>query len=299
MTPAAPASQGERVGAAIALVICAGLIFSLSDSAAKQVVASLDPVQAFWTRSLVVVALTLPVVLRRRGVGVLMAKRPKLQIARGLLVFGASILFLTGLRSLALADATAINFVWPVLITILAIPLLGETVGFRRAAATIAGFIGMLIIMRPGSSSFQTAALFPFCGAFCWATASVITRLLSRDDPPETTIVWSALATLAASTAVLPFFWSVPTLNELALCAIVGVGSAASHAMIVVAYGRAPASALAPYAYAQLVFAAGCGYAFFGTLPDRWVILGAVVIAASGLYTIHRERVRRLERQAG
>ncbi len=288
----------ERAGTAIALVVGAGLIFALADSAAKRVVGTLDPLQAFWIRSCVVVALTVPVVVWRQGPSVFRAARPGLQLARGALVFAASILFLTGLKSLALADVTAINFIWPILVTILSVIFLGERVGVRRAAATLAGFAGMLIIMRPGSDAFQTAAIYPLLGAAFWASASVMTRVLSATDRSESTIVWSALFTLVASTCALPFVWRTPTPAEVGFACIVGLGSAMSHAMIIVAYGRAQASVLAPYAYAQLVFAAVCGYLFFGTLPDRWVVLGSAVIAGSGLYTIHRERVRRLQREA-
>ncbi len=291
-----PRQDGAGLG--IALVVCAGLIFSLADSSAKRVVATLDPIQSFWIRSVVVVVLTVPVVIWRQGRGVFRAARPKLQLARGALVFGASILFLTGLKTLALADATAINFIWPILVTLLSVLFLGEKVGVRRAAATLAGFAGMLIIMRPGSDSFQAAAIFPLLGAVCWASASVMTRVLSATDRSEATIIWSALFTLAASTLCLPFVWRTPTMAEVGFASLVGLGSAMSHAMIIVAYGRAQASMLAPYAYTQLVFAAICGYAFFGTFPDRWVLLGSAVIAASGLYTIHRERVRRLQREA-
>jgi len=290
------AGRPEDSTASIALVVCAGLIFALSDAASKRVVTTLDPVQAFWIRSLVVVLLTLPIVVRRQGLVVFRSSRPSLQALRGLLVVAASVLFLTGLRSLALADATAINFVWPMLITILSVVFLSEKVGLRRAGATLAGFVGMLIIMRPGSDSFQAAAIFPLLAAVCWASASVLTRVIATQDRAESTLAWSALIAFAAASAMLPFVWRTPSPAELGLAALVGVASAASHSMIVVAYGRTQASVLAPYAYTQLVFAALCGYAFFGTLPDRWVLLGSAVIAASGLYTIHRERVLRQER---
>lgn len=292
------APRPDRPGMGIALVVCAGLIFSLADSAAKMLVATLDPIQTFWIRCCVVLTLTVPVVVWRQGTNVFRVKRPGLQLARGLLVFVSSILFLTGLRSLALADATAINFIWPILITIFSVIFLSEKVGLRRALATLAGFVGMLIIMRPGSESFQAAAIFPLLGAVTWAGASVMTRVLSADDRSESTIIWSALVTFLAASCFLPFVWRAPTLQELGFACLLGLGSSMSHAMIVVAYGRAQASTLAPYAYAQLVFAAICGYVFFGTLPDRWVVLGSLVIAGSGLYTIHRERVRRLEREA-
>ena len=288
--------RSDAVGLGIALVLAVSLIFALSDSAAKRAVATLDPLLAMWIRSVVVLSLTLPIVLWRRGSSVIRSTRPGRQFARGLLAFGASILFLTGLRSLGLADATAINFVWPMLVTILSMLVLGERVGVRRALATLAGFAGMLIIVRPGSAAFQAAALYPLLGAACWASASIMTRVISGDDRPETTILWSALVALAGSTAALPLVWRTPDPDEFVFAALLGLGSATSHAMLVVAYGRAPASTLAPYSYAQLVFAAICGYLFFGALPDRWIVLGSAIIVASGLYTIHRERIRSLER---
>ncbi|MGL4241350.1 MAG: DMT family transporter, partial [Beijerinckiaceae bacterium] len=191
------------------------------------------------------------------------------------------------------ADASAINFVWPLLVTAFSALMLKEQVGIRRSLATAAGFAGMLMIIRPGSGAFHPAAIFPLGAAVVWAFASVLTRKMSADEAAETTIVWSAVVAAAAGTAILPFVYVAPTPIEIAIGVFVGIGSAVAHAMIVYGFARAPASSLAPFSYTQLIWAAACGFVLFGTLPDGWVVAGACVIAASGIYTAHRERVRR------
>jgi drug/metabolite transporter (DMT)-like permease len=216
-----------------------------------------------------------------------------LQTVRGLSVMGASLLFLTGLIHLPVADASAINFVWPILVTVFSVILLKEQVGVRRALATLAGFIGMLVIMRPGSGAFHWAAVFPLGAAVVWAFGSVLTRMMSADDEAETTIIWSAVISFAAGALAMPFVYIQPTIQELGMCVLIGIGSAVGHAMVIFAFSNAPASSLAPYSYTQLVWAAAAGLLFFGTLPDGWTVAGAAIIAASGIYTAHREHVRR------
>ncbi len=291
MNPDPPAGDGSRL-IAILLILAASLIFAVSDSVAKLVVGPLPAVELMWIRSIVVMLVTLPAVLWRKGPVVLRAKQPLRQILRGACIFISSIAFLTGLIYLPLADASAINFIWPVLITIFSVIMLGEKVGIRRAGALIAGCIGMLIIIRPGSGAFQPAAVFPLIAAAVWAFASVLTRMMAAAESPETTLIWSAAIALLCSTLILPFVWVTPTWREIGFGVFIGLSSAAAHSMIVFAFDRAPASALAPFSYMQLVWAALCSLLIFDVVPDRWVILGGAIIAASGIYTAHRERVR-------
>jgi drug/metabolite transporter (DMT)-like permease len=252
-----------------------------------------------WIRSVVVALASVSIVVARRGWGAFATRNPALQAVRGLCVTGASLLFLTGLIFLPVADASAINFIWPVLVTVFSVIMLKERVGVRRALATAAGFVGMLIIVRPGSGAFHPAAVFPLASAVVWAFASVLTRKLSADEAAETTIVWSALTALAVGTLAMPFVFVPPTPREVGIGMLVGLGSAIGHALVVFAFTRASASSLAPFTYSQLIWAALCGYIVFGSLPDGWVIAGAAIIAASGIYTAHRERVRRLAERAG
>jgi drug/metabolite transporter (DMT)-like permease len=279
----------------IALVIGATLIFALSDAAAKLIVGRLPPIELFWIRSIVVANLTIAFVISRKGFVVLKSAYPMRQLGRGLCVFAASVLFLTGLSKLPLADNSAINFIWPIMVTVLSVIFLKEKIGIRRVLATLVGFTAMLIMVKPGSSAFQIAAIFPFAAALFWAMGTVMLRGMTNNEAPEITMVWSALIALVGSSLFVPFFWVTPSPYEIGIAAVVGFGSAIGHALVIFAYRTAPASTLSPYTYAQLIWAFLLGYLMFDAIPDQWVILGGIIIAASGIYTAHREHVRRQE----
>jgi drug/metabolite transporter (DMT)-like permease len=279
----------------IALVIGATLIFALSDAAAKLIVGCLPPVELFWIRSIVVANLTVAFVLNRKGFVVLKSAYPLRQLGRGICVLLASVLFLTGLSKLPLADNSAINFIWPIMVTVLSVIFLKEKIGIRRVLAALVGFAAMLIMVKPGSSAFQIAAIFPFAGAFFWAMGTVMLRGMTNNEAPETTMAWSALIALVGSSLLVPFFWITPSLHEIAIATVVGFGSAIGHALVIFAYRTTAASTLSPYTYVQLIWAFLLGYLIFDAIPDQWVILGGIIIAASGIYTAHREHVRRQE----
>jgi drug/metabolite transporter (DMT)-like permease len=242
-----PRLQNDSVSTAIALIMMASVLFAFSDAIAKLVVGTLPPIELAWLRGIVVMAITLPAVVWRQGPSALRTVHPGRQCLRGVLVTCSSLSFIAGLSYLPLADVTAINFIWPVLITVFSAIFLREKIGIRRVAATLAGFAGMLIIIRPGSSAFQLAAMFPVCAALLWAAASVMTRAMTVDEPPETTIIWSAAMTVLITTLALPFFWITPTPLEVAYCVIIGLMSATGHALVIFAFGQAKASTLAPF----------------------------------------------------
>jgi drug/metabolite transporter (DMT)-like permease len=198
---------------------------------------------------------------------------------------------------MTMAQATTISFLSPLLITILSIPLLGETVGPRRWAAVGVGMLGMLVVVRPGLGGFQPAALFGVASAFCWALALIITRKISNSDTPQTTVLWSAGIGTAVLSLILPFQAIWPTPKQLGLSLVLGVLASGGQWVVILAHRIAPASLLAPFFYSQLLWVSVLGFLVFGNLPDVWTIVGATIIAASGLYTAHRERVRRQERR--
>jgi drug/metabolite transporter (DMT)-like permease len=191
-----------------------------------------------------------------------------------------------------MAQATTINFLSPILITILSVPLLGETVSLRRWAAVGAGLVGMLVVVRPGLGGFQPASLFGVGGAFCWALALIITRKIAISDAPETTVLWFAAIGAAVLTVLLPFDAAWPTGRQFRLALLLGVLVSAGQWIVILAHRLAPASLLAPFFYTQLVWVSILGFLVFGNLPDRWTLSGAAIIIASGLYTAHRERIR-------
>jgi len=275
----------------IALVITSTLFFSVSDVITKALASTLPVVEIAWLRYVTFALLVTPLLFRNGGT-VLRSQRPGLQVLRGLGMVISALLFTAALRFLPVADATAINFISPVLITALSIPFLGEVVGWRRWSAAIVGLLGVLIVIRPGTSAFEAAALLPLLGAASWAGAVIVTRLMSGTDRAGTTLVYSAFIGAAVSSAIVPFIWVTPGWSEVGLGLCVGVLSTIGHWLVILAYRQASASTIAPFSYVQLIWAGILGYCAFGSLPDSWTIVGIGVIAASGLYTAYRERVR-------
>jgi drug/metabolite transporter (DMT)-like permease len=276
---------------AIALAVSATVLFGSSDTISKYLSGSLPIVEFIWIRY-VLFLITAACLVRRRSI---LPRNPRLQITRGLCVVGSSILFVYGVRQMTMAQATTISFLSPLLITILSIPLLGETVGPRRWAAVGVGMLGMLVVVRPGLGGFQPAALFGVASAFCWALALIITRKISNSDTPQTTVLWSAGIGTAVLSMILPFQAIWPTPKQLGLSLVLGVLASGGQWVVILAHRIAPASLLAPFFYSQLLWVSVLGFLVFGNLPDVWTIVGATIIAASGLYTAHRERVRRQE----
>lgn len=277
---------------AIALIVSATVLFGSADTISKYLSGSLPIIEFIWIRYVLflVLAMILAGRLPRRSIR---PRNPGLQVTRGLCITASSILFVYGVRQMTMAQATTISFLSPLLVTMLSIPLLNETVGPRRWAAVAAGMLGMLIVVRPGLGGFQPAALFGVASGFCWAMALIITRKMATSDAPQTTLLWSAAIGTAILTLIVPFVAVWPTPGQLGLSLVLGVLASGGQWMIILAHRLAPASLLAPFFYGQLLWVSGLGFLVFGNLPDRWTLTGAGIIIASGLYTAHRERVRR------
>jgi drug/metabolite transporter (DMT)-like permease len=222
--------------------------------------------------------------------------RPGLQVLRGLGVIGSSLLFTFSLRYLPVADATAIFFVSPILIMALSILFLNESVGWRRWTAAAVGLIGVMIVIRPGTGAFQAAALLPLLGAASWSAGAIVTRKMGGSDHALTTLVYSALVGSLVLSATLPFAWVTPDWSEVTLGVGAGILFTIGQWFVVMAYRQGNASAIAPFSYIQLIWAGALGYLIFGAVPDAGTITGACIIAASGLYTAYRERVRAMQK---
>jgi drug/metabolite transporter (DMT)-like permease len=216
-----------------------------------------------------------------------------LHLVRGAALLGSSLFFISGLRFLPIAEASATGFVAPLFVTALSIVFLGEKVGLRRWIATAVGLIGVLIILRPGTGAFHPAAFFPLISALAWACTLIMTRMMSGTERAITTMTYSSIAGLLILSALVPFVWVTPTWHDIAFGILIGVASTAGQWIVVLAFRYADASVLAPFSYTQLLWVSGLGYLVFGEVPDAYTITGAAFIVASGLYTAHRERVRR------
>ena len=279
---------------AIGIVLLSTVFFSMGDIAAKFLTETVPAIQVTWMRYVVFCLIVVPTIFVARGPRAMVTASLRLQIIRALAVAGSSVLFILGLGYLEVAEATAINFVSPIFITALSIPLLGEKVGIRRWAAAAVGFAGVMMVVQPGGDAFSLAALLPMGAALSWAVAAIATRMMISERP-QATLAWSAVVGLVVLTAFVPYGWHSPTAREIAIAVLMGLFSTVGHWLIVLAYRKAPVSTLAPFSYVQLLFAGLAGFAAFGTIPGMWTFIGGVVIAASGLYTAHRERVRARE----
>jgi drug/metabolite transporter (DMT)-like permease len=180
--------------------------------------------------------------------------------------------------------------VTPLIVTALSVPLLGEKVGARRWSAIAVAFLGVLVILRPGPGVIYPGALLALLCAFMFAFYQVFTRMVGRDDGPAVTLFYTALIGVLGLSAIGPFFWTWPDATGWALFGLVSMLGASGHFLLIHALRLAPASSLQPFSYSMLVWATIVGFLFFDTLPDVLTVLGALVIAASGLYAFARER---------
>lgn len=286
----------------IALILLSTVFLAAGDVVTKILSSELAPTQIAWLRFSSFLILVLIGAAWRGPPRILLTRRPVLQTLRALALIGSSLTFVTGLRYLPVADSTATSFIWPIFVMALSIPLLGEQVGIRRWIAAAFGLLGVLIVVRPASSAFQPAALLPVLSALIWASAMIITRKMSGLEEPITTLTFSALVGFIILTLLLPFGWREPTVTEMLLGGLIGALSALGHLFVILACRYGSASALAPFSYAQLIWTTLLGIVFLGAVPDFWTLVGGSVIACSGLYTAHRERVRaraRMIAQAG
>jgi drug/metabolite transporter (DMT)-like permease len=289
--PGVPA-RADRPFRGIALILLSTIFLGTSDVTSKYLSATLPSIEITWIRFLVFLLIMAPAMVPGTKLYALPTGRLGLQMMRGAALLGSSLFFISGLRFLPIAEASATGFVSPLFVTALSIVFLGESVGLRRWLATAAGLIGVLIILRPGSSAFHVAAAFPLVSAFCWALTLIMTRMLSGKDRAATTMTYSSIAGFLILSALVPLVWIAPHWHDVMFGILVGVASTAGQWIVVLAFRYADASVLAPFSYTQLLWVSILGFIIFGEVPDAWTITGAAFIVASGLYTAHRERVR-------
>lgn len=277
------------------MILTSTVFLGMSDVTAKYLSATLPSIEITWLRFLVFFLIMTPGMVPGSPFYALRSDRPRLQLMRGLVLLGSSLFFITGLRYLPIAEASATGFVSPLFVTALGIVFLGERVGLRRWIATAVGLLGVLIILRPGTAAFHAASFFPVISALSWAITLVMTRMMSGRDPAITTMTYSAIMGVSVLTLLVPFVWVAPSWHDVLLGIFIGVASTLGQWIVVLAFRYADASVLAPFQYTQLLWVSILGFLVFGEVPDIWTVVGAVFIVATGLYTAHRERVRRLE----
>lgn len=272
------------------LTMAAMLAFASMDAISKWLVADYAIGQMMWIRYGVFCLFAWLVVRRRGLVAAARTRRPWLQGLRALLAVVESAVFVLAFRYLPLADTHAIAAASPLIVIALGVAFLGERAGPARWLAVLAGFSGMLLIVRPGFRDLDWPLLIPVAGALLWGAYQILVRFCAREDAPDTTLVWSAFVAFAATTLVGPWQWQWPDAAGWGLMAVAALLGACAHYALICALDHADAGAIQPYAYTLLVWAALLGALVFGDIPDHWTLAGAAIIVASGLYTWHHDR---------
>ena len=284
----------DRFGAGIAFALTGMFGVSVMDALAKLLGEGYAVSQIILARNAIgVVAVLAFVILARRGFGGLRIQKIPLLLLRIVFGLAAAFFFFTGLRYLPLADAFAIAFTAPLLITALSVPLLGEKVGFRRWAAVVIGFIGVVIVVQPGTSSFQIEALLPLGAAFSYALTMIVSRRMTQDMTTSAIVFWSSLGAALLMSTLMPSQWRTPGLDDALLFLFMGLIGTLGMALITQAYRFAEASVIAPFDYSTLLWATLLGWLIWEDLPSPNVWLGASLLIASGLYILHRETRQR------
>ena len=285
--------RGQNQLLGILLTLVAMLLLSLMDLLAKYLGQSLPVAQIVWARYFFQCIIMAAFFWPRRGLGLIRTARPGLQLFRSLLLVLCTVIFFTAIKYMSLADAVAISFVSPLMVTALSVPLLGEVVGRRRWSAVAIGFVGAMIIVRPGMGVMHWAAWMLLGLALAYALYQITTRMLSKTDDPMATLFISALVGAVLTSLVVPFYWQTPeSIVIWLLLALMGIMGGLGHYAVIRSFEFAPVAVLAPLSYTALLWNTLFGYLVFSDLPDHWTLIGAAILVATGIYILYREGVR-------
>ncbi len=261
----------------------------MADAIAKHLTEFYPLIQIAWLRFAVHAACLMPLVIIRHGVRALWPDQLRLQVLRGAFLFADVILFLGALAVLPLADTLALFFISPLVVTVLSVPILGEHVGIRRWIAAFVGFVGALIIIRPGLGVFDWASIMAIGSGIAYALYMIFTKKLAGVAPSLVTLAHTAIFSAAALAVVMPFVWVELNTVDAAWMLAMGLLAALSHYFLLLAFEQGSASFLAPFTYTEMIVAVIIGYVVFADFPDLWTWIGMAIIAASGIYISRRE----------
>jgi len=282
------------IGFAVLAVAC----FAALDTTTKHVSASLSLLVALWFRYAFQAVTTTAIAWKGRGRRLLMTRHPRFQLARGMLLFGSSLLAFFSLKYMPVGEFTSIALMAPLVITLLAAWKLNEQVSPQRWALVLGGFAGTLVIIRPDTQHFDWHLLLPLLLVFTNSSFQVLTsKLASYEEDPMTTHVLTGWTGTLLASCLLPFVWETPPNWVVWLqLLIMGLMATLGHFLLILAYGRAPAATLMPFMYAQIGFAVLGGWLVFGHLPDQWTLVGMGMVALCGALgawlTLRESRVK-------
>ena len=274
---------------AITFNLLAWVMLPIMDGFAKYLSAELPVLQITWARYFFTVAFTFPVMFFFFRKNLVWTDKPKLQFIRGLILLTANICFFYSISIISLAKALTLAFIAPLIVTAFSPFFLGEKVGYRRWLAVIIGFVGTLVVIRPGFVEINLASIAALITGIMYGFYLIITRKLSSSDNPLLTLLLTGVVGAIIISTVMPFVWVKPTLNQWFIMAAIGVFACIGHLFLILSLKYADASKLAPLGYTEIITNILISYYFFKELPDNWTYLGLFIIVLSGLYISKRE----------
>ena len=276
---------------AIIFNLLAWVMLPIMDGFAKYLSAELPVLQITWARYFFTVVFIFPLMLFFFKKYLVWTDKPKLQLIRGLILLTANISFFYSISVISLPKALTLAFVAPLVVTAFSPFFLGESVGYRRWAAVIIGFIGSLVVIRPGFLEINLASLAALGTGIMYGFYLIITRKLSTSDNPLLTLLLTGVVGAIIATTFMPFVWVSPTFNQWSIMAAIGLFACIGHLFIILSLRYADASKLAPFSYFEIVTNIIIAYYFFGDFPDSWTFLGLFIIVFSGIYISRRENI--------
>ena len=276
---------------AITFNLLAWVMFHIMDGFAKYLSSDLPVLQITWARYFFTVAFTLPIMFFFFRKNLVWTDKPKLQLIRGLILLTANVCFFYSISIISLAKALTLAFIAPLIVTAFSPIFLGEKVGFRRWSAVIIGFIGSMVVIRPGFVEINLASLAALGTGVMYGFYLIITRKLSSSDNPLLTLLLTGVVGAIIISFVMPFVWIKPTINQWSMMAAIGIFACVGHLFIILSLKYADASKLAPFSYFEIVTNIIIGYYFFSDFPDKWTFLGLFIIILSGIYISRRENI--------
>ena len=274
---------------AITFNLLAWVMLPIMDGFAKYLSSDLPVLQITWARYFFTVAFTFPIMFFFYRNQLKWSDKPKLQFIRGLILLIANICFFYSISVISLAKALTLAFVAPLIVTAFSPMFLGEKVGFRRWSAVVIGFVGSLVVIRPGFVEINLASLAALGTGVMYGFYLIITRKLSTSDNPLLTLLLTGIVGAVIITCVMPFIWVTPSLNQWSMMAAIGVFACIGHLFLILSLKYADASKLAPFSYFEIITNIIIGYYFFSDFPDNWTFLGLFIIVLSGIYISRRE----------
>lgn len=288
--PPATSLQTNAVAWGIGFMMAAMLMFASVDVLSRHLTQTYAVPQILMVRFVFFFFFALLLIGPGRLRGAFKSKRPGLQILRGIVMMLEMTAFIAGLKYLPLADIHSVAAAAPLVVVALAIPLLGERVGLHRWAAVLLGFVGVLLIIRPGFGEVTPYIGIAVVATLLWGLYQTLSRLVARYDDHNTTLLYTAMVALVISVAVGPFFWGPVSLEGWGWLLLSALFGSAAHYFLIRATAAAEASLLQPFSYTLVLWATLLGFLVFGEYPDEWTLIGGAVIVLAGLYAMHRER---------